>query len=725
MPPTYTQVNRALRITTPLGPDWLLLERISGEEAVSSPFRFELDLLSEKEDIDPAALLGQPVTVEIDFAEDTRYISGIISRFVQGGRGMRLTRYRAEMVPRLWVGSLVQNSRIFQEQTVGDIASVVLDEMGVDHQKQLSASYEPRNYCSQYRESNLEFLSRLMEDEGIFYFHTHTDGGHKLALSDSSMQAPACPGATAKITVAPSSSRPSVPAEPLVFDLEHEEAVVSGKIVLWDHNFQLPGKNLATDQKVDNGDAAFEVYDYPGEYAQRFDGVSSGGGDQAGKLQKIFNENARVAGIRAREAGNLQAVLRGESNYPLLTPGHKFGLERHYRRDFNTDYFLLRVRHEASVENYENADGAPFVYRASFEAVPSSVAYVPPRLTRRASVQGAQTAVVVGPAGSEIFTDKYGRVKVQFNWDREGKKDAGSSCWLRVATPWAGKNWGMIAIPRIGNEVVVDFLEGDPDRPIITGMVYNSDSMPPYELPANMTQSGIKSRSTQKGAAENFNELRFEDKRGEEQIYLHAEKNLDAVVENNETRKVGFLKKDNGDQNIEIFNNQTVKVGEGKGSAADGSQVIDIYKDQTLTLATGNQAITLTQGDRTVTLEKGNETVQIKMGNRTVTLENGNDALTLKTGNLTSTLKLGNATLQLDMGNASTTAKLGKISEEAMQGIEMKVGQSSIKIDQMGVTIKGMMVSIEGQVQTKVKGLMTQVSGDAMLTVKGGLTMIN
>jgi type VI secretion system secreted protein VgrG len=316
-------------------------------------------------------------------------------------------------------------------------------------------------------------------------------------------------------------------------------------------------------------------------------------------------------------------------------------------------------------------------------------------------------------------------VKVQFNWDREGKKDAASSCWLRVATPWAGKNWGMIAIPRVGNEVIVDFLEGDPDKPIITGMVYNADSMPPYALPADMTQSGIKSRSTQKGTAENFNELRFEDKKGAEEIYVHAEKDLNAIVENNETRKVGFTKKDKGDQTVEVFNNQTVKVGEGKGDAADGSQFLDIYKDQTVTLATGNQAITLKEGDRTVTLDKGGETVQIKMGNRTVTLDKGNDALTLKTGNLTSTLKMGNATLELDMGNKETNAKLGKISEEAMQGIEMKVGQNSIKIDQTGVTIKGMMVKIEGQVQTQVKGLITQVTADAMMTVKGGITMIN
>jgi type VI secretion system secreted protein VgrG len=713
----YTQANRALRITTPLGPDALLLERLVGEEAVSEPFFFQLDLLSEKPDIDPVSLLGKTVTIEIDFAGETRHINGIVSRFAQGERGMRLTRYRAEVVPWLWLLSLVRNSSIHQEKKVSEIIAGILGDLGVEHELQLQAAYEPRNYCAQYRETDLAFVSRLMEEEGIFYFHKHASGSHSLQLLDVSQQAPTIPADTTKIPVA---SGPGVALHepvPRLFNVEHEQSVVSGKVRLWDHCFEMPGKNLEAEQAVEGGEAAHELYDYPGSYAQRFDGVDSGGGDRASQLQKIFDENARVAGIRAQEAGVLRRLLRADSNYPLLTAGHKFGIEKHYRADFNGEYFIVRVRHEASVENYENEDGAPFSYSNSFTCIPAALPFVPQRVTPRAVVEGAQTAVVVGPAGSEIFTDKYGRVKVQLNWDRTGKKDAGSSCWLRVSTPWAGKNWGMIAIPRVGSEVVVDFLEGDPDRPIITGMVYNADQMPPYALPANMTQSGIKSRSTQKGESANFNEIRFEDKKDSEQVYIHAEKNLDAIVENDETRKVGFEKKDKGDQTVEIFNNQTLKVGAGKGEAADGSQTVEIYKDQTVTLETGKQAITLKQGDRSVSLDKGSETVAIKMGNRTVTLDTGNDALTLKTGNLTTTLKLGNATLELDVGNATTKAKLGSIKEEAMQGIEMKVGQSSIKVDQMGVTIKGMMV--------KVKGLMTQVSADAMMTVKGAITMIN
>lgn len=722
--PSFTQANRPLRLTTPLGTDVLLLERISGEEHVSALFHFQLDLLSEKPDIDPKSILGQKVSVEIDFGGETRHINGMVSRFSQGDREMRLTRYRAELVPQLWMGSLMQDSRIFQQKTVSEVLSTVLSAIGTESTLQLSGSYEKRNYCVQYRETNLNFVSRLMEEEGIFYFHAHSAGSHKLTVSDNSQQAPRCP-AKDTLLVSPDGRVPLDSKDPIAFAVSRIASVLTGNVTLWDHTFEMPGKDLEAKATVYEGDTKLEVYDYPGEYAQRFDGIDEGGGEQASQLQKIFDENARVAGLRAKEIGAQRTVLQGQSNNPLLTAGHLFTLERHYRADTNGDYFLTSVRHDARVENYENADGSPFSYQNSFEAIPKGLPFLPRRTTPRPLVTGSQTATVVGPSGAEIFTDKYGRVKVQFNWDREGRKDAASSCWVRVSTPWAGKNWGAIAIPRIGSEVVVDFLEGDPDQPIITGMVYNADMMPPYTLPDNMTQSGIKTRSTQKGGAENFNELRFEDKKDSEQIYLHAEKDLDAVVENNETRKVGFLKKDKGDQTTEVFNNQVIKVGEGKGEAADGSQTLDIYKDQKITLETGNQTVTLKQGDRTVTLDQGNESVQIKVGNRSVKIDKGNDELKIQMGNLTTKLGMGNTTLELDMGNASTKAKLGKISEEAMQGIEMKVGQNSIKIDQSGVTIKGMMVKVEGQVQTQIKGLMTQVNGDAMLTVKGGITMIN
>ncbi len=301
-------------------------------------------------------------------------------------------------------------------------------------------------------------------------------------------------------------------------------------------------------------------------------------------------------------------------------------------------------------------------------------------------MHGLQSAIVVGPSGEEIYTDKYARVKVQFPWDRLGKNDEKSSFWVRVATSWAGTKWGMVSIPRIGQEVIVDFLEGDPDRPVITGMLYNKENMPPYDLPGDMTKSGVKTRSTKSGGDDNFNEVRFEDLKGEEEIYIHAEKDLNCVIENNESRKVGYEDMDKGDQEIDIYNDQNVKVGVGSSA---GSQTVDIFKD------------------------------------RNVTLETGNDSLILKQGNMSVVMKMGNQETKLDMGNQTTKLALGKCSTEAMQAIELKVGANSIKIDQTGVTIKGIMVKVEGSAMTQIKAPMTQVNGDAMLTVKGGITMIN
>jgi type VI secretion system secreted protein VgrG len=386
---------------------------------------------------------------------------------------------------------------------------------------------------------------------------------------------------------------------------------------------------------------------------------------------------------------------------------------------------ITSIQHSTTESSY-GSSAAGSSYSNVFTCIPASVPFRPPRTTPKPMVQGLQTAVVTGPGGEEIYVDKYGRVKVQFFWDRKGKKDDKSSCWIRVVEQWAGKNWGFVCNPRIGQEVIVDFLEGDPDRPLITGRVYNASQMPPYNLPDNLTQSGIKSRSSKGGSPTNFNEIRFEDKKGSEEVYVHAEKDFNRVVENNDTLKVGFDKKDKGDQTVQVFNNQGLAVGAsgcddgsqtikiwnnqaltvGNDQAKDGSQTITIYKDRTETVKTGNESVTIEQGNRTVTVQQGNDTHEISQGNRAVTIDMGNDTLTIK------------------MGNQTTKLNLGASSTEAMQSIELKVGQNSIKIDQMGITLSGMMVKVQGQIQTQVQGTMVQVSGDAMTQISGGITMI-
>jgi len=692
-PATYTQANRPLTVTTPLGNDKLLVVGFSGSEGISRPFNFQLDLKADnknQQDIAFDKLLGQKVTVQLAQADNKpRYFSGICSRFSQGERSSVFTAYRMEIVPQFWLLKHVSQSRTFQQLSVPDILKQVLK--GLDVTDELQGTFETRDYCVQYRETDFNFASRLMEEEGIYYFFKHSADGHKMVLANTPQSHADMPGQSKVIFEAVDSGH--LRDEDRIHLWEKSQELRAGKYTLWDHCFELPHQHLDAQKPVQEsvavgkvthklkvgGNDKFELFDYPGEYAQRFDGITPSGGDRAPDVQKIFQDNQRTVQIRMQEEALSSLVIHGASGCRQWGSGFKFTLDRHY--DGDGQYVVTGVQHSAQQGSYRS-DETSFRYQNSFTCIPAALPFRPPRVTPKPFVQGTQTAVVVGPSGQEIFTDKYGRVKVQFHWDRQGKNDANSSCWIRVGSVWAGKGWGAVHIPRIGQEVIVAFEEGEPDRPIIIGSVYNADMMPPYTLPDNMTQSGIKSRSTLQGTTDNFNELRFEDKKGSEQVYFHAEKDFERVVENNDTLKVGSSK------------------------AEDGSQTIQIWKDRTETVKQGNEQVTIEQGNRTVNVNTGNDSHNIKQGNRSVVINMGNDSLAIK---------MGNQTTKLDMGASST---------EAMQSITLKVGHNSITIDQMGVTIKGMMVTVEGQVQTSVKGLMTQVQGSAMTQIQGGITMI-
>ncbi len=731
--------DRSLEVTTPLGSNVLLLERLKGIEALSEPFRFTLDLLATvDQDVPFDRVLGGEAVIRISGEQNAspRFFHGIIRQFTRAGRvagpqgPSTYLRYRAEVVPKCWLLSLQVRSRIFQQLTVPEILQQVLEGMEVSEKYQ--GNYKPREYCAQYRESDFTFASRLMEEEGIYYFFTHSESGHTMVLADS-------PQGHAQLP-----NRGAIPFDDLIggsrdveriTSWEKSQRIEATKVTLWDHHFQVPDDTLEgtkpTIQSVQvgsvthalkvSGNDSLEVYDYPGGYARRYDEIDSGGGQQSSQLQEVYNDNNHTAAIRMQEQDAKALEIDGTSTCNQLSAGHGFtlgGLD-----SCEGDYVLTRVEHLAnlagSYSQSTDPDG-PF-YENRFRCIPAALPFRPERLTPRPRVEGSQTALIVGPSGQEIFTDDYGRVKVQFFWDREGSKDANSSCWVRVGSPWAGQNWGMIHIPRIGQEVIVHFLEGDPDQPIIVGSVYNANNLPPYALPEQATQSGLKTRSTLEGDDETFNELRFEDKKGEEQIYFHAEKNFDRVVENNDTLKVGFDKKDKGDQSIEIFNNQSLSIGAGEGDAADGSQSLSIYKDRTTTLKTGDETLTIEKGERTTTI-KGDETLTVQDGKRTTTIK-GDDSLTVQQGNI------------------SIKASAGKISVEAAQEISLKVGGNSIvigpaaitlkvggnsvELNPAGVTIKGTMVSCEAQATAALKGAITQVNGSGMVQVQGGVVMIN
>jgi len=694
---SFTQDKRPLRVTTGLGKDVLLLERFSGEEGVSTPFHFVLDMLSENSAIAPADVLRKPISVEIEIpGGEKRLVHGVVKRFSQLGRRGGLAAYRAEMVPWLWFLSLTNDCRIFQNLSVSDIVSKVFKDLGhSDFKFKLMGAGPKRVYCVQYRESALAFVSRLLEEEGIFYFFEHTSSKHTLVLTDHPSQVPACPEVS-KVRMTATQSW-QMAEEPLVTGLEVEHTAVTEKIELKDYDFEKPSAGLIA---AVAGQQKDEVYDYPGGY------VVKGDGD-------------RYARLRLEQKEAERELAHGESNVPAFTCGHKFDLSEHPTRALNQSYHLLRVRHAASISNYTTGDGE-YEYSNSFDAIPSTVPYRPPLVTPRALVLGSQTAVVVGPGGEEIYADKYSRVKVQFHWDRQGKKDQNSSCWVRVSAGWAGKNWGMIQIPRMGQEVIVDFLEGNPDQPIITGRVYNAEQMPPYALPANMTQSGTLTRSSKGGSAANANEIRFEDKKGSEQLFIHAEKNEDHEVENDRTKWVGH------DETSTIDRDRTEHVKRNESITIDNNRTENVGKDESISI--GNNRTTSVGNDETLSVDS-NRTVSVGSddalsvsGGHNVTV--GKDETISVAGNQSTDVSKNQSD---NIGGARKTnvakddeLSIGKkLTIVVADQIQLKTGDASITMKKDGtITIKGKDITLDGSGKIKVKA-------DSDVVVKGSKVLQN
>ncbi len=614
----YTQENRLIKIDTPLGKDVLLLRSFEGTEAISRLFKFELDLLSEQSSISFSDIIGTNVTIGLRQQDNSyRYLNGVISRFVQQATDERFTFYSAEMVPWLWFLTRNADSRIFQNKSVPDIVAQVFTDLGFnDYSISLHGSYDAREYCVQYRESSFQFVSRLMEECGISYFFQHEHGKHTMVLADAPTNHNECPGQSkcryAKVAAGPLGDA--------ITGWQIGQELRTGKYSLEDYNFKKPSTDLMASEPTVyaiGGNRKFEIYDYPGDYSTKADGQA-------------------LARIRMEEQEAEHLVAHGESQCRMFVSGYKFSLEEHPRKDLNTDYVLTEIRHTATTDTYSSSRSPEGEhYSNAFTCIPFSTPFRPLRITPQPTVKGPQTAVVVGPGGEEIYTDQYGRIKVQFFWDRLGKKNENSSCWVRVSQLFAGKNWGAMFLPRIGQEVVVDFLEGDPDQPLITGRVYNAEQMPPGALPDNMNVSGWRTRSTKGGGDHDANVLSFDDTKGSEVLYMRAQKDMAVRVENND--------------DLQVLNDQTITI----------------------------------HNNRTEVVEQGNEKVTVQQGNRDVVISMGDDSL------------------KISMGSQTT---------EALQSITLKVGQSSVVLDQKGVTIKGLMIDVEA---------------DATLTLKGGLTMIN
>lgn len=531
--PMYSQYNRPLRVKTPLGDDAVLPVAFSGIEGLSQLFHFDVELLAPRyTEVDFSKILGQAVTVEVyGPLGETRYFNGIVRSFEEGMRDNEFTRYKAQIVPKVWLTTQQFRSRIFQQKSVPEILAVVFE--GMTTSVELSATYYPRNYCVQYQETDFDFASRLMEEEGIFYYFRHEEDSHTLVITDGPYQLKDLPD-NATLIFDPLEG--GLRDTPCVFSWRKRQEICSSQVTLWDHTFELPGKNLEAQatiqQTVEVGqvthnlpgtDEQLEIYEFPGRYAQRYDGIDPGGAPRPSDLQNLYTDNMQTAKVAIESQAAHSLEISGQSNTAALCPGLKFTLDRHPNADGK--YLLVQVEHRAELPSNYRADrnATGFSYETQFTCLPDGLAFRPKRVTPRPRIAGLQTATVVGPSGDQLFLDCYGRVKVQFHWDREGKFDGNSSCWLRVAQAWAGQNWGAFFWPRIGHEVLVSFLEGDPDRPVVVGSVYNAQNMPPLEMPKLASACGFKSCSVGGDPSKNFNCMIFYDAPGDEHVHIHSE----------------------------------------------------------------------------------------------------------------------------------------------------------------------------------------------------------
>jgi len=678
--------------------------QLSGREAMSELFHFGVDLACQDSEIDLDGIVGQAAQLQIHYLDGARELNGIISRFEQGHVGETFTAYYAELVPSVWLLTQRYDSRIFQEQSVPDIIQAVLKNSGATSRFALKGSHAPREYCVQYRETDWNFIMRLMEEVGIFCQWEHRDGKDILVIADA-------PGVHVPIDGTPDVlfREPTglVEAEEFIYQFRSAQQIRPGKITHTDYNFKTPALDMFKDQSA-RRNPELEVYDYPGLYPDQGTG---------GTLAR--------ARLEALQSPRLSAV--GESTCRRMIPGFKFTMQEHRRESFNQEYLLTSVRHTASQPLGQDETGGRFHYSNSFVAIPASVPYRPPRVTPKPVVEGTQTAVVTGPAGEEIYTDEYGRIKVQFHWDREGKKDDKSSCWIRVAHPWAGPSWGSMFIPRVGFEVAVQFLEGDPDRPLVIGSVYNAQNMPPYPLDAQKNKSTIKSNSTKGGGGSN--ELRFDDTKGSEEVYQHAQKDLTIRTENDKNQSTGHDEtlKIGNDRSKDVGNNETTKIGKDRTEEVGANETIKIGTDRTEEVG-ANEKIKI-GADRTEEVA-ANETIKIGAdrtedvaGNETIKI-GGNESITVG-GSMTlsvgsggtikvakdvstsvgadSSTSVGKA-MSTDVGKTYDLSAGDSMTISSNKDITLSCGKATINMKKDGtITINGKDVTMQGSGKITVK----------------------
>ncbi|WP_368266021.1 type VI secretion system tip protein TssI/VgrG [Dickeya chrysanthemi] len=571
-------------------------------EALNQPFALSLNLASALPGVDFGAVLDQPCELRVWYeGELQRRVSGIVSRFAQGDTGFRRTRYQAEVRPALWRLGLRTNARIFQTQKPDAIISTLLEEAGItDYAFALRHEHAVREYCVQYRESDLAFINRLAAEEGLFYFHEFDAGKHRVVFADDAGALTKGPELFFNLATQ------GLSEGAYVRRFRYAEAVSTAEVALKDYSFKTPAYGLLHNKmssELDHQRESYQHFDYPGRFKQ----------DPSGKAFTGYRLDALRAGAMTGA---------GESNAAELQPGSTFTLTEHPNPAFNLAWQVVAVTHSGQQPQAleEESGGEPTTISNSFEVVKATTTWRA-AMPYKPRVDGPQIATVVGPAGEEIYCDEFGRVKLQFPWDRYGASDDQSSCWVRVSQGWAGGQYGLIAIPRIGHEVVVSFLEGDPDQPIITGRTFHATNPSPYPLPASKTRTSLRTR-THKGAG--FNELRFEDQAGQEEVFIHAQKDMNTVVLNNRSTGVGGDHAENvgRDQVGVVGRHQVLKIVENQATDIQGAQKVAIGAGRE-TDVTGNDKLTVTK-DITITSTGGDITLSTAGGGSLTIFKNGN-----------------------------------------------------------------------------------------------------
>mgnify|MGYP000571896853 CR=1 FL=1 len=623
----YTQTNRSMSIETPLGKDKLLLTEFVGEESLSETFEFSATVLSADDlAIKPDALIGKEVAVTLN-AKTKKVFHGFVNRFTAGEvQSHNMREYSLTIVPWLWFLTRTESRRIFQNKDTKEIIKAVFDALGFSDYDILAKGGKKREYCVQYGESDLAFVERLMAEDGFAYYFKHTDKKHTLVVVDQQSAFEPC--TAGGLTY----SRNSV-LDNEISHWDHAYVYRKGAWILNDYNFKEPAKSQLAESPTQSkfaGNKKYKHYDYPSLYD--------------------FGSGAELAKLRMEAEEVPQNRIGGASNCAAFFAGCLITIDKHESKDERGDYLLTRVMHVARDRSYFAGDGGASTYFNEFHCIPATVPFRP-QPKPRPVMKGPQSAMVTGPAGEEIYIDEYGRIKVQFLWDREGKRDENSSCFLRVMQSWAGNQWGASFIPRIGHEVIVSFLDGDPDRPIVTGTVYNGANKPVY---SSKTQSGIKTRSTKGGTGANANELRFEDLKGSEQIFIHAERNLDTEVENDETHTVDHdrtktVKHDENstienDRNKTVNNNQTETIGKNKSISVGENHDEDVAKNMTISVGAdlresveGNYSEAVTKAydltAKTITMQ-AQDRIVLQTGSAKIVM-NSNGDITITGANIT------------------------------------------------------------------------------------------